>query len=85
MTKIEVEVDTIAQLHDALACSVDAVLLDNMDGDTLAEAVGIIDGRAIAEASGGITLESAPYIAASGVDLMSILDFGLDFRAEAAG
>ena len=88
MMKVEVEVDTLAQLNEALACKVDAVLLDNMDIDTLEEAVRVIDGRAIAEASGGITIENAPDIAASGVDLISIgwlthsapiLDFGLDF------
>ncbi len=88
MVKIEVEVDTLEQLLEAMAIGVDAVLLDNMSPAQLREAVGIIDGRAIAEASGGITPETVAAIAASGVDLISIgwtthsapnLDIGLDF------
>jgi len=89
LVKIEVEVDTLAQLEEALAVGVDAVLLDNMKPDELAEAVRMIDGRAIAEASGRITPATAPAIAASGVDLISagwlthsasVLDIGLDWR-----
>jgi len=88
MVKIEVEVDTLDQLDEALKAGVDAVLLDNMTPEMLAEAVRRIDGRAIAEASGRITAETAPAIAASGVDLISCgwithsapcLDIGLDF------
>jgi nicotinate-nucleotide pyrophosphorylase (carboxylating) len=88
MVKIEVEVDTLEQLLEAMAIGVDAVLLDNMSPAQLREAVGIIDGRAIAEASGGITPETVAAAAASGVDLISIgwtthsapnLDIGLDF------
>jgi nicotinate-nucleotide pyrophosphorylase (carboxylating) len=88
MVKIEIEVDSLAQLKEALAFGVDAVLLDNMDPKTLAEAVAIVGGRAITEASGGVTLDNAAAIAASGVDLISIgrlthsapaLDIGLDF------
>lgn len=88
MVKIEVEVDTLEQLHEAMAIGVDAVLLDNMSPAQLREAVKIIDGRAIAEASGGITPETVAGVAASGVDLISIgwtthsapnLDIGLDF------
>jgi len=88
MVKIEVEVDTLDQLDDALAEGVDAMLLDNMTPDTLAEAVRRIGGRAIAEASGRVTIETAPAIAAAGVDLISCgwithsapcLDIGLDF------
>ncbi|OUJ13974.1 carboxylating nicotinate-nucleotide diphosphorylase [Acetobacter sp. DsW_063] len=91
LVKVEVEVDTLAQLAEALATGgVDAVLLDNMSCDTLREAVNMISGRAIAEASGGITPETAPGIAATGVDLISVgwlthsvraMDFGLDFDA----
>lgn len=90
MVKIEVEVDTLAQLHEAMAVGVDAVLLDNMPPDMLAEAVKIVNGRAITEASGGITPATAVAIAESGVDLLSIgwlthsapnLDIGLDFEA----
>lgn len=89
MVKIEVEVDTLAQLEDALPLGIDAVLLDNMDNPTLRTAVALVDGRAITEASGRITPETAPAIAATGVDLISIgwlthsataLDIGLDFR-----
>ncbi|MFB9949755.1 carboxylating nicotinate-nucleotide diphosphorylase [Rhizobium puerariae] len=88
MVKIEVEVDTLAQLREAMNAGVDAVLLDNMRPDQLREAVGIVGGRAITEASGGITPETAAEIAATGVDLLSIgwithsaptLDIGLDF------
>lgn len=91
MIKIEVEVDTLAQLREAMETGVDVVLLDNMTTDQLREAVGIIDGRAIAEASGGITPDTAAAIAATGVDLLSVgwithsapvLDIGLDFLSE---
>ncbi len=87
MVKIELEVDTLAQLEQALALRLDAVLLDNMDPPTLREAVAMVDGRLITEASGGIRPDTAVAIAASGVDLMSIgwlthsaqvLDIGLD-------
>jgi len=89
LVKIEVEVDTLDQLEEALAVGVDAVLLDNMSPDTLRRAVAMIDGRAVAEASGRITPATAPAIAASGVDLISagwlthsatVLDIGLDWR-----
>ncbi len=72
MVKIEVEVDTLAQLEEALALGVDAVLLDNFDLDGLREAVRIVDGRAITEASGGIRPNTAAEIAATGVDLLSV-------------
>lgn len=87
MVKIEVEVDTLAQLDEALAIGVDVILLDNMDTDTLVEAVKRIDGRAVSEASGGITPETAAAVAATGVDRIAIgwithstkiLDIGLD-------
>jgi nicotinate-nucleotide pyrophosphorylase (carboxylating) len=89
LVKIEIEVDTLDQLKQALAVGVDAVLLDNMSPETLAEAVRLIDGRAISEASGRITPATAAAIAASGVDLISagwlthsaaVLDIGLDWR-----
>ncbi|WP_320199845.1 carboxylating nicotinate-nucleotide diphosphorylase [Agrobacterium sp. rho-13.3] len=88
MVKIEVEVDTLDQLREAMDVGVDAVLLDNMTPDQLREAVRIVAGRAITEASGGITPTTAAAVAASGVDLLSIgwithsaptLDIGLDF------
>jgi nicotinate-nucleotide pyrophosphorylase (carboxylating) len=87
LVKIELEVDTLDQLAEALEVSVDAVLLDNMTPETLRRAVAMVDGRAVTEASGRITLETAPAVAATGVDLIScgwithsapILDLGLD-------
>lgn len=87
MTKIEVEVDTLEQLETLLTLPVDAVLLDNMDGETLAQAVAMIAGKITAEASGGINPETVRAIAESGVDLISsgwithsapIIDIGLD-------
>lgn len=90
LVKIEMEVDTLAQLEETLAVGVDAVLLDNMQPEELRRAVAMVNGRAITEASGGITPATAPAIAATGVDLISIgwlthsvtaLDIGLDFRA----
>lgn len=90
MVKIEVEVDTLEQLDEAMATGVDAVLLDNMSPERLREAVAIIASRAISEASGGITPETVAAVAASGVDLISVgwtthsapnLDIGLDFEA----
>lgn len=87
MVKIEVEVDTLTQLDEALAIGVDVILLDNMDTETLVEAVKRIDGRAVSEASGGITPDTAAAVAATGVDRIAIgwithstkiLDIGLD-------
>jgi len=91
LVKIEVEVDTLAQLQEAMEEGVDAVLLDNMTPEQLREAVHFVAGRAITEASGRINPQTAPAIAASGVDLISIgwlthsapvLDIGLDFKAQ---
>lgn len=93
MVKMEVEVDTLAQLEEALRVGIDAVLLDNMTPEQLTQAVRMVAGRAVTEASGRITLASAPAVAASGVDLISIgwlthsaavLDIGLDHRERAA-
>src|SRR6202020_1771488 len=70
LVKIELEVDTLEQLQEALALKVDAVLLDNMEPDLLRRAVGMVDGRAVTEASGRIRPETASTIAASGVDLL---------------
>jgi nicotinate-nucleotide pyrophosphorylase (carboxylating) len=89
LVKIELEVDSLSQLAEALDEGVDAVLLDNMTIDELRQAVAMIGGRAVAEASGRITPQTAPAIAETGVDLMSagwlthsvgVLDIGLDFR-----
>lgn len=87
MVKIEVEVDTLAQLDAAMAEGVDAVLLDNMTPAMLADAVALVAGRALTEASGRVSRETVGSIAATGVDLISvgwithsapILDLGLD-------
>lgn len=72
LVKIEVEVDTLEQLDQALEAGADAVLLDNMPLETLRRAVERVRGRAITEASGGITAETAAAIAATGVDLISV-------------
>ncbi|MER9674582.1 carboxylating nicotinate-nucleotide diphosphorylase [Mesorhizobium sp. M0208] len=89
LVKIEVEVDTLTQLEEALTLAPDAILLDNMSVDELRHAVAMVAGRAITEASGRITLDMAAQIAATRVDLISIgwlthsapiLDIGLDYR-----
>lgn len=72
LVKIEVEVDTLAQLEEALRFDVDAVLLDNMDIDTLKKAVSLAKDRVLTEASGGVSLETVGEIAATGVDLISV-------------
>lgn len=88
LIKIEVEVDNLRQLKEALEFQPDAVLLDNMSPQMLREAVRMIDGRLIAEASGRINKDTAPAIAEAGVDIISagwlthsskVLDIGLDF------
>ena len=87
LVKVELEVDTLDQLAEALEVGVDAVLLDNMTPETLRRAVTMVDGRAVTEASGRISPETAAAVAATGVDLISsgwithsapILDLGLD-------
>jgi nicotinate-nucleotide pyrophosphorylase (carboxylating) len=85
---VEIEVDNLDQLDEALECGVDAVLLDNMEPARLRQAVARVGGRAITEASGGITEATVGPVAATGVDLISVgwithsapcLDLGLDF------
>jgi nicotinate-nucleotide pyrophosphorylase (carboxylating) len=87
LVKIEVEVDSLDQLRELLPLGADAVLLDNMAPGQLREAVAIVDGRMITEASGRITPATAVPIAEAGVDLISVgwlthsvrvLDIGLD-------
>lgn len=90
MVKIEIEVDTLAQLEEVIAAQIaDVVMLDNMSLNDLEKAVNMINGRMLAEASGGVTLETVADIAATGVDLISVgalthsvtcLDIGLDFK-----
>jgi nicotinate-nucleotide pyrophosphorylase (carboxylating) len=72
LVKIEVEVDTLDQLKQALGFPIDAVLLDNMDVETLRQAVTLVAGRVKTEASGGVTLEKVRKIAETGVDLISV-------------
>lgn len=72
MVKVEVEVDTLEQLEEALRFPVDAVLLDNMDAATLKKAVTLAKGKVLTEASGGVNLETVAEIAAAGVDLISV-------------
>ncbi len=90
MVKIEVEVDTLAQLEDLLDLKVDAVLLDNMPPAVLRQAVAMVGGRMLTEASGSITPESVRAIAETGVNMISLgwlthtvknFDVGLDFAA----
>ena len=88
MVKIEVEVDTLAQLEEALAAGAEAILLDNMPPEMMKRAVAITNGRASLEASGGVTQERVRAIAELGVDFISsgalthsarAMDVGLDF------
>jgi nicotinate-nucleotide pyrophosphorylase (carboxylating) len=90
LVKIEIEVDTLAQLEEALRHPIDAVLLDNMDLATLKAAVGLVNGRVVTEASGGVRLETVGEIARTGVDVISVgalthapssLDSSLDWKA----
>jgi nicotinate-nucleotide pyrophosphorylase (carboxylating) len=89
MVKICCEVDRLDQIAPALDAGADVLLLDNMDPPMLAEAVRLIAGRAVAEASGKVSLDNVAAIAASGVDVISIgrlthsapaLDLALDFE-----
>ena len=86
---IELEIDDLAQVDEAVAAGVDIVLLDNMTPEELRTAVARIDGRAITEASGGITPDTARAVAATGVDVISLgwithsaprLDVALDLK-----
>ncbi len=89
LVKIEIEVDTIAQLREVLAEGADVVLLDNMNLETLREAVAMVEGAMLTEASGGVNLDTVAAIAATGVDMVSVgalthsprvLDLGLDIQ-----
>lgn len=87
--KIEIEVDRLDQIPEAIAAGADIILLDNMSPADLRTAVEMIDGRVLIEASGGVTLSTISEIAATGVDIISVgalthsapaLDIGLDFK-----
>ncbi len=69
---IEVEVTTLAEVEEALSAGADALLLDNMDKETLAKAVAMARGRAFLEVSGGVREEDVPRLAAAGVDRISV-------------
>jgi len=70
--KVQVEVETLAQVKEALERGADALLLDNMSRQDLRAAVELARGRALTEASGGVTLETVRAIAETGVDLISV-------------
>lgn len=85
--KIEVECDTLEQVVEAVDCGADIIMLDNMSCERMAEAVKLINGRAIVEASGNVNLSTVADIAKTGVDIISssaivakapTLDLGLD-------
>ena len=89
--KVEIEVETIEQLEEVLDAGADLVLLDNMGVGQMADAVKVTAGRAVLEASGGITLETVRAIAETGVDIISVgalthsaraLNVGLDMAIE---
>ncbi len=92
LTAIEIEVDTLEQLREAINHGAGVVLLDNFTPDALREAVSIVDGRAVLEASGGIALETVRAVAETGVDFISTsqvtmsapsLDIGFDIAVDA--
>ena len=88
---VQVEVDSIDQIDEALDAGADRLLLDNMNVETLRRAVALVDGRVPLEASGGVTLETIRAIAETGVDYISVgritqsapaVDIGLDYSLE---
>ena len=70
--KVEVEVSDMEQLHQALAAGIPIIMLDNMTNDEMRSAVSIVGGRALIEASGGITLDNIRSVAETGVDIISV-------------
>jgi nicotinate-nucleotide pyrophosphorylase (carboxylating) len=89
LAPIEVETETLEQVEEALACNVQVIMLDNMTATLMEAAVKLIAGKALVEASGGITLETLATVAATGVDYISTsatitrapwLDISLDFK-----
>jgi Nicotinate-nucleotide pyrophosphorylase len=88
-TPVEVECDNVEQVKAAVEAGADIIMLDNMGNARLRESVGIIDGRAVTEASGGVNLQTVRGIAETGVDWISVgalthsakaLDLALDFE-----
>jgi nicotinate-nucleotide pyrophosphorylase (carboxylating) len=91
MVKVEVEVTSLAQVSEALEAGAELILLDNMTPEEMREAVALVAGRAVTEASGGITPDNAAEIAATGVNVLSLgwlthsvpaLDVALDIEGE---
>lgn len=87
--EIEVEADTLEDVRETVQAGADFILLDNMDDDEMREAVELINGKALVEASGGITLKRIPAIAQTGVDFISVgalthsapaIDIGLELK-----
>ncbi len=72
LTAIEIEVETIQQVTEAINCGVDVIMLDNMSYETMKKAVGMIDGRALVEASGGISEDRIKECGQAGVDFISM-------------
>ncbi len=91
-TRIEVETETIAEVKEALEAGADLIMLDNMPPEKIREAVKLVKGKVLLEASGGITLETVEEIAKTGVDLISVgeltnsikaLDISMEWSAKA--
>jgi nicotinate-nucleotide pyrophosphorylase (carboxylating) len=91
-THLEVEVDRLDQIEPVVAAGVDTIMLDNFTPDELREGVALVAGRALVEASGGVSLDTVAEIAATGVDVISVgalthspraLDLGLDVEVRA--
>jgi nicotinate-nucleotide pyrophosphorylase (carboxylating) len=87
--RIEVETENLQQVAECLDCQVDIIMLDNMAPEVMAEAVRMVDGRCLVEASGGISLDTVTAVAASGVDIISVgalthsalaCDIGMDWQ-----
>ena len=72
LTKIEIEVENLEQVGEAIDANADILMLDNMSSAEMTEAVTLIDGRALTEASGGVTLKNVREVAATGVDMISV-------------
>lgn len=70
--KIEVEVETLEQVYEAIAAGADTIMLDNMENENMRQAVAIIGGKALVEASGGVNLDTVSAIAETGVDIISV-------------
>jgi nicotinate-nucleotide pyrophosphorylase (carboxylating) len=88
-TPVEIECDNLDQVRSALVAEADVIMLDNMSDPTMREAVELVNGRAVTEASGGVTLDRVRSIAETGVDWISVgalthsakaMDLGLDFE-----